>query len=91
MILEVASDPLLTLAQNGILGVVLLLLLGGFLWPKPAVEEMKKQHDLDRKQIDEKVLPAIERLTRNLERNNNLLRQSMASRGVRFTEETSEG
>lgn len=42
------TDPASFLTSYGILGVILMLILTGYLWPKPAVDELKKQHEADR-------------------------------------------
>ncbi len=42
------TDPAGFLTTYGILGVILMLILTGYLWPKPAVDELKKQHEADR-------------------------------------------
>lgn len=71
-----AGDPLITLAQYGLLGLILVMLLTGWLWAKPAVDDMKrtfdatlKQHELERRLWEDRLLPSMERLTRALEDN----------------------
>ncbi len=44
------TDPL-ALAQWGVLGVILLAIITGYLWPKPAVDEMQKRYDADKAQV----------------------------------------
>ncbi len=61
------ADPLGLIVQWGVLGAVLLLLLSGYLWPKPAVEAIEKRHEAERKFLEDKMLTAIERLTVSLE------------------------
>ena len=69
-----ANDPLLTLAQYGLLGLVLLMLLTGWLWAKPAVDDMKKQHELERKLWEERLLPSLRDLAEALRENNAVLK-----------------
>lgn len=60
----------LSFIQYGILGVVLVMLLTGWLWAKPAVEEMMKRHEADRKLWEEKFFPILEHVASGLELNN---------------------
>jgi hypothetical protein len=87
LFLETAAptDPL-SFIQYGILGLILVLILTGWLWAKPAVEELQKRHAEERKLWEDRILPTMDRLSRNIERNNNLLRQTLRSRGVAFEE-----
>lgn len=65
-------DPISWL-QYGILGVVLVMLLTGWLWAKPAVDDMQKRHAEERKLWEERILPAMERIARGLETNNGVV------------------
>lgn len=66
-----ASDPILTLVQYGALGLVVVALLVGWLWARPAVQQLIKdkeraedQRDELLKQYEEKVLPVVSENTR---------------------------
>ena len=63
------GDPFIALAQYGLLGLILVMLLTGWLWAKPAVDDMKEQFAAERKLWEERLLPSMERLTRALEDN----------------------
>lgn len=76
------TDPVITLVQYGLLGIILMLLLMGYLWPKPAVEQMMKRQEEERKLWVDQIIPTMNRLSVNLETNNTLLRQSLRSRGI---------
>src|SRR5204863_8766700 len=67
------TSPWATLLQWGVLGLVVLMLLTGWLWAKPSVEEMRTRHAEERKMWEEKILPALEKLSTQLEDNNKLL------------------
>lgn len=65
------TDPILTFAQYGVIGLVLVALLLGWLWAKPAVQQLIKdkeraeaQRDELLKQYEEKVLPVVTENTR---------------------------
>ncbi len=60
------ADPLGLVVQWGVLGIVLLLLVSGYLWPKPAVEALEKRHEADRKAWEERMLVAMEAQSREL-------------------------
>ncbi len=64
------ADPLGLVVQWGVLGIVLLLLVSGYLWPKPAVEALEKRHEEERKAWEERMLTALEKLSRELQANN---------------------
>lgn len=60
------SNPLLTLLNYGVLGVVVIALVVGWLWAKPAVDKLiadkttaEKQRDDLLKVFEEKVIPAL--------------------------------
>jgi hypothetical protein len=61
-------DPL-SFVQYGVLGIILIMLLTGWLWAKPAVDEMQKRHLEERKLLEDRLLPVLERLARELEAN----------------------
>lgn len=67
------TDPL-SFLQYGILGLILILLLTGWLWAKPAVEELQKRHAEERKLWEERILPQLSKLSDGLEENSKLLR-----------------
>lgn len=81
MVLEAApvtSDPIGIILQYGVLGLVLMMLLTGYLWPKPAVDEIKKQcaddaarHDAEKAVWTEQLKPLLETNTRLLRTNTN--------------------
>lgn len=73
------ADPAYFL-QWGVLGIVLIMLLTGYLWAKPSVEEMRTRHAEERKLWEEKILPALAKLTTQLEDNNKLLVELLRSR-----------
>jgi hypothetical protein len=50
-----SSDPIIQFAQYGILGLILLAILTGYLWPKPPVERLQKDFDRLQAQYDELV------------------------------------
>lgn len=65
------SDQILTFVQYGALGLVILGLIFGWLWAKPAVQQLIKdkeraeaQRDELLKQYEEKVLPVVTENTR---------------------------
>ncbi len=68
------TDPS-SFIQWGVLGVVLFMLLTGWLWAKPAVDDLRKRLA----DAEERILPAIEKLTREID----LLNQRMSMRGDR--------
>ena len=74
LFLETATptDPL-AFVQYGILGVILLMLLTGWLWAKPAVDEMQKRHREERELLQSEILPLLQTLAKLLEENNRLL------------------
>lgn len=76
------TDPVATLFQYGIVGMILILLLTGNLWPKPAVEQMMKKQEEERKLWIDQIIPTMNMLSRNLATNNVLLRQVLRSRGI---------
>lgn len=58
-----------------------MLLLTGYLWPKPAVDQLKagqieenKRHAEERDMWEKRILPVMERVATGLETNNGLLR-----------------
>lgn len=73
-----ATDPILDFVQYGVLGLIIVALLLGWLWAKPAVQQIIKdkeraderadraesQRDELLKQYEEKVLPVIGENTR---------------------------
>lgn len=61
-----SADPLLNLIQWGVLGIVLILLLTGWLWAKPAVDDLRKRHAEERELWENRILPAIDANTREL-------------------------
>jgi hypothetical protein len=60
LLLEAAptNDPL-GFIQYGILGIILMLILTGYLWPKPAVDELKKNHELERQEWNDILKPSL--------------------------------
>jgi hypothetical protein len=38
-----STDPIAIIAQYGFPGIILILVMSGWLWPKPAVDEIKRQ------------------------------------------------
>lgn len=68
MLLEAAPvyDPVI-FVQYGVLGVILVMMLTGWLWPKPAIEEMRKQMEQERKLVMDTLLPALVNISKNLE------------------------
>lgn len=52
------SDPL-SFIQYGILGIILMLILTGYLWPKPAVDELKKNHEVERQEWNNILKPSL--------------------------------
>jgi hypothetical protein len=74
----VTSDPIGIVLQYGVLGVVLIMLLTGQLWPKPAVDELKRQcaEDLARHKEEEDkwtrdIVPLLQNTSRLLQTNTN--------------------
>jgi hypothetical protein len=74
----VTSDPLGIILQYGVLGIVLIMLLTGYLWPKPAVDEIKKQcaddaarHAAEKETWADQILPLLEANSRLLRTNVN--------------------
>lgn len=49
------ADPIIQFAQYGILGLILLAILTGYLWPKPPVDRLQKDYDRLQAQYDELV------------------------------------
>jgi hypothetical protein len=49
-LLQAVEDPL-NILQFGVLGVVLLALVSGYLWAKPAVDEIKREAETNRAQL----------------------------------------
>jgi hypothetical protein len=45
-------DPIMTLVQYGALGLVVIALLAGWLWAKPAVEQLRRDKDKAEAQRD---------------------------------------
>lgn len=64
----VSVNPL-DFVQLGILGVVFFMLVTGMLWAKPAVDAMQKQHEIDRKLWEERIIPVMEQLAKGVETN----------------------
>jgi hypothetical protein len=60
-------DPLAYVAQYGILGIILLMFMTGYIWAKPSVDEMRKRQAEERKVWVDEVLPAVKDLTKALE------------------------
>lgn len=62
------------LVQLGVAGIVLLLIFIGWLWPKPAVDDLKKDLERLRSQVDGlmtdwlKVMPLLDRTNETLMR-----------------------
>lgn len=65
-------DPL-SFIQYGILGIILIMLLTGWLWAKPAVEDMQKRHAEERKLWEERILPMMQSIAKSLEDNNGVV------------------
>lgn len=65
--IEDGPDPFAYAAQYGVLGIVLIMLLTGYLWAKPSVDEMRARQAEERKLWTEEAIPAIKDLTRALE------------------------
>src|SRR5688572_19925778 len=61
------SDPLAYAAQYGVLGLVLIMLMTGYLWAKPSVDEMRNRQEAERKLWKDEVIPAIKTLTSELQ------------------------
>lgn len=66
--------PGLDILGGSVLGIVLLLLLAGWLWAKPAVDRLVRDYERVvgenaalRQGLEEKVIPALERNTNHLE------------------------
>ncbi len=73
--------------QWGVLGLVLIMLLTGWLWAKPSVEEMRTRQAEERKLWQESILPALDRwsskmdtLSTKLDDNNKLLSELLRRR-----------
>lgn len=45
-------DPLITLAQYGILGLLLVLTATGFIWWKPSVDDLRKRLERTEQKLD---------------------------------------
>lgn len=73
-------DPFAYAAQYGVLGLVLIMLLTGYLWAKPSVDEMRNRQEADRKLWTEEAIPAIKDLTKALEGVQTELRRQHESR-----------
>jgi hypothetical protein len=72
---QVVNDPIFQLVQFGVLGIVVLGFMLGFIWAKPAVARLEK--DLDKALADlrdleklnrEVIIPAITRSSEIIER-----------------------
>jgi hypothetical protein len=64
------SDQIVTFVQYGALGLVILALLAGWLWAKPAVQQLIKdkeraeqQRDELIKQMDQRIVPVLSEFT----------------------------
>ncbi len=68
------SDAWLSLSQYGLLGAILIMLLTGWLWAKPAIDDLQKRHAADRALWEGRVVPLLERLELALEVNTRELR-----------------
>jgi hypothetical protein len=91
VIVETAPVDPLSFVQYGILGVILIMLLTGWLWAKPAVEEMQKRHAEERKLWEDRILPTMERLSRELDKNAQEMRinTNELAEAIRFLERRS--
>lgn len=67
------TDPLSWL-QYGVLGAVLFLIVTGYLWAKPSVDELKRNHAEDKRMWEERLIPTLERIANTLDKNNHELR-----------------
>lgn len=56
------TDPIITFVQFGVLGLVLLAILFGWLWARPAVEQLLEDKKRAEEQRDEAVSIAQERI-----------------------------
>lgn len=68
-----ATDPIAIIAQYGFPGIILILVMSGWLWPKPAVDEIKRQcadetarHMAEKEEWTGKMLPLLENNARLL-------------------------
>ena len=66
-LLQSSADDPLSLLQWGVLGLVLLMLLTGWLYAKPAIDDLKARYEQDREMWEKRLLPLIEKLYRELE------------------------
>jgi hypothetical protein len=72
---QVADEPIFQLVQFGVLGIVVLAFVFGFIWARPAVQRLEK--DLDRALADlrtletlnrDVIIPALTRSSETIER-----------------------
>ncbi len=61
------ADPY-SFIQWGVLGIVLIMLLTGWLWAKPSVDEIRARHVEDRKLWEEQVIPLLKDILAELKR-----------------------
>lgn len=75
MFAQVQNEPIFQLVQFGVLGIVVLAFVFGFIWAKPAVQRLEQ--DLDRALADlrkleeinrEVIIPAVTRSSEIIER-----------------------
>ena len=74
------GDPLQTLVQMGVLGVILLMFLMGQLWTKPAVDAMVKRHEAEREFWQTEIRPELVALRDAVRENNRLLAELVRRR-----------
>lgn len=75
MLAQVQNEPIFQLVQFGVLGIVVLCFIFGFIWARPAVQRLER--DLDKALADlreleklnrEVVIPAVTRSSEIIER-----------------------
>ncbi len=80
MLSQVQPDPLIDFAQYGILGLVVVGFIMGWIWPRPAVERMIKSHDEHVKMLEAKideVLGEVKELTESVHLSNQIEQQKL--------------
>lgn len=74
MVLDASPEAWLSLSQYGLLGAILVMLLTGWLWAKPAIDDLQRRHAEDRELWERRVIPLLERLELALATNTHELR-----------------
>lgn len=86
MVAQVQNEPIFQLVQFGVLGIVVLGFIFGFIWAKPAVARLER--DLDKALADlreleklnrEVIIPAITRSSEIIERLSRKMRDNGTS------------